>query len=102
MEEFLELIEDIRFTTVDDFYKRKEYIKIRYFELNRSTREVYKWYFYFQFCLLKNPLKELLWNYINEEKNITLEKNLENSYNNFCKKRKKKQECNNQFDNLKK
>lgn len=100
MEEFLELISDIRFTEVDDFYNRKEYIKIKYQELNRSAKEVYKWYFYFQFCLLKNPLKELLWTYINGEEDIYLISNLESAYSSFCNKRKKQKEIESRFDNL--
>ena len=102
MEEFLELINDIRFSEVDDFYNRKEYIKIKYQELNQEVKEIYKWYFYFQFCLLKNPLKELLWTYLNEEENIFLTSNLINQYEKFCNKRRKQKEVENQFDNFQK
>lgn len=99
MEEFLELIEDIRFTEVDEFYRKKDYIKIKYQELDKSTKEVYKWYFYFQFCLLKNPLKELLWNYLNQEQNMFLSVELDNQYNLFCNKRKRQKQEESEIDN---
>ena len=99
MEEFLELIKDIRFTEVDEFYRKKDYIKIKYQELDKSTKEVYKWYFYFQFCLLKNPLKELLWNYLNQEQDIFLSVELDNQYNLFCNKRKRQKQEEIEIDN---
>lgn len=102
MDEFLELIDEIRFTEVDDLYRRKEFIKIKYQELDRKTKEIYKWYFYFQLCLLKNPLKELLWTYLNEEEDIFLLGNLSSQYDNFCNKRKRQKEIESRFDNLEK
>ena len=99
MDEFLELIEDMRFTEVDDFFKRKEYIKYKYQELDKSTKEVYKWYFYFQFCLLKNPLKELLWNYLNGEEDLFFISELNNQYRIFCNKRKRQKQEESEIDN---
>ena len=71
MKELLERIEKARFTTTDEVFNRRNEIRkiVQGFDLD--TLEVYKWYFFFQLCLLKNPLKELLWTYI-AKKNLTL------------------------------
>lgn len=64
MEKFLERIEKARFTTTDEIFNRRKEIReiVQGFDL--TTLEWYKYYFFFQLCLLKNPLKELLWTYI--------------------------------------
>lgn len=84
MEQFLEEISDIRFVDVDELFVKKTFIRKKYNEKDFSTKEVYKWYFYFQLCLIKNPLKQLLWSYINGENNIT---DLNIAYINFCNRR---------------
>lgn len=99
MKEFFREIEDIQFTEVDEFYKKKEYIRDRYQELDNNIKQVYKWYFYFQFCLLKNPLKELLWNYVNGENELYFLSELQNEYNSFCNRRKKQKEEESEIDN---
>lgn len=99
MDKFLELISDIQFTTVDEFYEKREYIKQKYNKLDVGSKEIYKWYFYFQFCLLKNPLKEMLWTYLNHEEYI-FEEQMKIQYNIFCSKRKIQKIIESQFDNL--
>lgn len=99
MERFLELINDIQFTTVDEFYKKREYIKRKYNELDAGSKEIYKWYFYFQFCLLKNPLKEMLWTYLNEE-NYIFENIMEAQYELFYSKRRIQKIIENKIDNF--
>ena len=89
MKEFLEKIDDIRFFEVDDFYHRKDEIKEKYNKLNNGEKEMYKWYFYFQFCLLKNPLKEMLWTFLNMECDIYFLSEMANEYRIFCNKRKR-------------
>ena len=84
MTEFLEKIKDIRFTEVDEFYKRKDEIKEKYQELDNETKEIYKWYFYFQLCLLKNPLKEMLWTFLNMNCDIYFIAEMSNEYRLFC------------------
>lgn len=98
MTEFLERIKDIRFTEVDEFYRRKDEIKEKYQELDRETKEIYKWYFYFQFCLLKNPLKEMLWTYLNMNCDIYFMADMSNEYRLFCRKRNKMVENDEEFD----
>ena len=67
MKEIMLEIYFARFTTVDELYARKEEIRKVVQEYDYDTLEIYKWYFFFQLCLLKNPLKELLWNYLAKE-----------------------------------
>ena len=98
MTEFLEKIKDIRFTEVDEFYKRKDEIKERYQELDNETKEIYKWYFYFQLCLLKNPLKEMLWTFLNMNCDIYFIAEMSNEYRLFCRKRNKMYEIDDEFD----
>lgn len=98
MTEFLERIKDIRFTEVDEFYKRKDEIKEKYQELDNETKEIYKWYFYFQLCLLKNPLKEMLWTFLNMNCDIYFIAEMSNEYRLFCQKRNKMYEIDDEFD----
>lgn len=98
MTEFLEQIKDIRFTEVDEFYKRKEEIREKYQELDDGIKEIYKWYFYFQFCLLKNPLKEMFWTYLNINCDIYFMADMSHEYRLFCKKRNKICESDDEFD----
>ncbi len=98
MTEFLERIKDIRFTEVDEFYKRKDEIKEKYQELDNETKEIYKWYFYFQLCLLKNPLKEMLWTFLNMNCDIYFIAEMSNEYRLFCRKRNKMYEIDDEFD----
>ena len=98
MTEFLDRIKDIRFTEVDEFYKRKDEIKEKYQELDNETKEIYKWYFYFQLCLLKNPLKEMLWTFLNMDCDIYFIAEMSNEYRLFCRKRNKMYEIDDEFD----
>ena len=98
MTEFLEKIKDIRFTEVDEFYKRKDEIKEKYQELDNETKEIYKWYFYFKLCLLKNPLKEMLWTFLNMNCDIYFIAEMSNEYRLFCRKRNKMYEIDDEFD----
>ena len=98
MTELLEKIKDIRFTEVDEFYKRKDEIKEKYQELDNETKEIYKWYFYFQLCLLKNPLKEMLWTFLNMNCDIYFIAEMSNEYRLFCRKRNKMYEIDDEFD----
>ena len=98
MTQFLERMKDIRFTEVDEFYKRKDEIKEKYQELDNETKEIYKWYFYFQLCLLKNPLKEMLWTFLNMNCDIYFIAEMSNEYRLFCRKRNKMYEIDDEFD----
>ncbi len=90
MKELLKRIEKARFLTTDELYENKEIIREEVQTYDYDTLELYKYYFFFQLSLLKNPLKEKLWNYlvkerlgINEEAELALEYRL---YKERCKR----------------
>lgn len=94
MNEFLDKINDIRFLGVDEFYVKKAYIKRKFEKMEHDDRELYKWYFFYQLCLLKNPLKSLCWDYLEGKCNID---DLTKEYINFCDRRDRI--CYAKFDN---
>lgn len=63
-EQFLKDIVGVDFFDMEDLFKNKELIRKNYQSLTRDYKRVYKWYFYFKLCLIKNPLKDLMWTYI--------------------------------------
>lgn len=89
MEEFYENVQNIMFKNVDDLYLRREKIRKEYLLLDYSTKQIYKWFFYYQLCMLRNPLKRLLWEYINEINAEAVQKELCEEYKKFCVKRHK-------------
>lgn len=70
MKEFLIIIKDMKFIGVDDFFEKKDILRNNYNKLEEENKELYKWYFFYQLCILKNPLKRLMWEYINGEEHI--------------------------------
>lgn len=70
MREFLNIIDSIRFTTVDEFFENKEKLRKNYEKLDIEYKELYKWYFFYQLCLLKNPLKSMMWDYLHYNEHI--------------------------------
>lgn len=96
MKEIMEKIGVISFVSFEEAYNKKDFIKKVYSKLDIDTKEVYKWYFYKQLCLMtskKMGLKDYLWLYIVGKENIT--EKLEEEYAKFREKvdkRKKKYE----------
>ena len=80
----LKEIECIRFENVDELFVKKASIRDKYMNLDHKIKELYKWYFFYQLCLVKNPLKELLWDYLNG-KDVSNKLNM--AYIEFCNKR---------------
>lgn len=64
----LKPLEDMYFVDAKSLYNKIDYIKIKYILLDRDYREIYKWFFFKQLCLLKdykdNPIKSNLWGYV--------------------------------------
>lgn len=87
MDEFMEKTKDMRFLNADDFYVKKAIIKEKYKKLDYNSKEMYKWYFFYQLCLLKNPLKSMFWSYLNNKHDKCDKMNEE--YIKFCEKRDK-------------
>lgn len=86
LDKFMLKIDNIRFETIDDLYFRRVIIRELYNKLEYNERQVYKWYFFYQLCLLKNPLKKTAWEYINGE-NVEIE--FATQYGEFLVKRNK-------------
>lgn len=89
MNEFYKSVQEIMFKDVDDLYSRKMEIREKYALLDYPTKQIYKWFFYYQLCLLKNPLKRLLWDFINGSKELSMQLELPHEYKKFCDKRKR-------------
>lgn len=67
MKDILERIKWARFTTTDEVFLNRKEIRKHVQQFDNETLEVYKWYFFFQLCMLKNPLKEKMWNFLVKE-----------------------------------
>lgn len=63
-ERFLKDIVGVDFFDMEDLFKNRKLIRRNYQRLTRDYKRVYKWYFYFKLCLIKNPLKDLMWSYL--------------------------------------
>lgn len=89
VKEFMKEISNLRFLNVDEFMARKEFIRDNVEKLNNDYKEMYKWYFYHQLCMLPQKqfeLKDLMWMYAIGE---PVEFDLLHQYRLFCKKRSK-------------
>ena len=64
MEGIIENIKEMEFSTVEELYERKEEIRDKYQSLDYNTQRIYKWYYFYQLCLLDYKLKSLMWDYI--------------------------------------
>lgn len=90
MEDFLINIQMAQFISIDDFMLNRERIREEYNKLENSYKAVYKWYFFYQLCILKfkdsnkNYLKDLSWMYLN---NSNVEEDLLFCYKEFCASR---------------
>ena len=89
MNEFYNSIQGLTFKNVDDLYNRKVQIREKYALLDYPTKQIYKWFYYYELCLLKNPLKRLLWDFINGSNELSMQLELTQEYKKFCEKRKK-------------
>lgn len=85
-DEFMEYIKEMRFMNIDELFIKKNMVRDKFGDLNDNYREMYKWYFFYELCLLKNPLKSLMWDYVCG-RDVLNELNIE--YINFCNKRDK-------------
>lgn len=97
MRRTLELIDELRFNTIDELFIKKTYVRDKYLELENDIQELYKWYFYYQLCILRNPLKDLMWDYIN---GFNVLEKLNEEYIEFCNKREKLRHKNKILDEI--
>lgn len=84
MKDFMDKIKEISFTSFQEIYDMKSKAKKIYASFDSETKEIYKWYYYHQLCLMTNKkmcLKDCLWLYIVGKDNIL--KKLEEEYDKF-------------------
>jgi hypothetical protein len=89
MNDFYNNVQGLTFKDVDDLYARKMQIREKFATLDYQTKEIYKWFFYYELCMLKNPLKRLLWDFICGSKELSMQLELPKEYRKFCEKRKR-------------
>lgn len=89
MKEFYDSVEGLMFKDVDDLYSRKIEIREKYATLDYPTKQIYKWFFYYQLCLIRNPLKRVLWDFINGSNELSTQFELSLEYRKFCQRRSK-------------
>lgn len=90
MRECLEVINELRFDDITDLYQRREEIKEKYLKMPLDYKELYKWYYFYQLCILNYSLKSIMWTYLNNEtysSEINMDLSLE--YSKFLKKKDK-------------
>lgn len=78
---------EMRFIGIDELFVKKSFVSEEYQEMEIDKQEIFKWYFFYQLCLLRNPLKDLMWRFINGE-NVLNE--LNEAYIDFCTSREEK------------
>lgn len=89
MDVFMQEISEIRFNDIDDYFRKKEVIKEKLQTLDVNSKQIYKWYFYHQLCMLgqkQYEFRDLMWRYVIGE-NVLLDLML--CYRLFCEKRNK-------------
>lgn len=90
MKEIMQNISDATFQSFEQIYQKKEEVREMYKKFDYDTKNIYKWYYYHQLCLMKcskkEPLKDFLWLYISGVNNLGM---LKKEYNKFYKKNKK-------------
>lgn len=89
MNEFYASVQELMFKDVDDLFSKKVEIREKFANLDYPTKQIYKWFFYYQLCLLRNPLKRLLWEFISGSNELLIQLELSQEYKKFCEKRNK-------------
>lgn len=64
MEGLIDSIKEIEFDSVEGLFDRKDEIRSKFQKMDKNTQRIYKWYFFYQLCLLDYELKSLLWDYL--------------------------------------
>lgn len=60
----MQRIKEIEFATIEELYKNKKKIREGYRKLDEGSKRVYKWYYFYQLCLVDYDLKSVMWDYI--------------------------------------
>lgn len=82
---FMKEIQDIRFENIEDLYKNRNELREKYQKLDKDYKEMYKWYFFYQLCIVRTlEIKRVLWYYLNSDGNdLGLNKSIIEEYNKF-------------------
>lgn len=64
MEEIVQSLNDMSFETFEDLYERRKEIREKFKKKDENVKKLYKWYFFYQLCILDYKLKSLMWDYI--------------------------------------
>ena len=75
MEGFMQDIEGMEFLTVEELYEKREFIREKYKILGKNEQRVYKWYFFYQLCIVDYEFKSTMWDYVCEIAGSDLEIN---------------------------
>lgn len=86
MKEIISKIEDISFVSYKELYENKEIIKKLYMLKDEDIKKIYKWYFYYQLCMLKPYYKDSIWLWLNNDLDI---EEVNKRYNEFNEIRNK-------------
>lgn len=59
--------EKVVFLGVDDLYLKLDQIRQGYLNMSKNFQQIYKWYFFYQLCLLHKAdyLKSAFWEFLN-------------------------------------
>lgn len=82
-----QIFDDMRFLDLHDFFITKVSIKQKYDKLDFNQKEIYKWYFFYQLCLVKfrnkekKAIKDVFWDYLNDNASSELVNSI---YLDFC------------------
>ena len=91
MKEIMEKIGQVSFVSFEEIYNMRDKAKEFYKNFDSETKEIYKWYYYHQLCIMKSckkePLKDYLWSYIVGKDNIKTK--LKKEYDKYYKKTQK-------------
>lgn len=85
-------LDDMSFISIDDLFIKKTQIRKKYEYLEYYEKEIYKWYYFYQLCMIrwrnkeKKEIKQLFWEYINGKCN---DREINEIYVEFCTYRDK-------------
>ena len=72
MDVYMQKIDKMRFVSIDELFIKKKSVKEHFSRLTLDEREIYKWYFFYQLCMLKwrsqdrKYIKDAFWDYLHD------------------------------------
>lgn len=87
MEGLIQSLQEIEFETIEELFENRAEIKEKFQKLDKNTQRIYKWYFFYQLCLVDYDLKSLMWDYLYDIEGAELQLRL--AYMDFKRKQAK-------------